>query len=101
MCTFPVGGPALVKAMMKLLGVDCGPVRPKYEKMIISHHQSLLAWSRSTQSPHYLLITLDNFTQAAPITKTDETIFDISQFYLWSSLVSPAGSKVCPSVGLM
>ena len=36
----------------------------------------------SSQSPHYLLITLDNFTQAAPITRTDETIFDISQFYL-------------------
>ena len=38
--------------------------------------------SPSPRSPHYLLITLDNFTQAAPITRTDETIFDISQFYL-------------------
>jgi len=26
-----LGGPALVKAMMKLLGVDCGPVRMPLE----------------------------------------------------------------------
>ena len=72
-----------VRAVSLQWVVWCGLWTCDYEKMIISHHHSLLAWSRSTQSPHYLLITLDNFTQAAPITKTDETIFDISQFYLW------------------
>ena len=96
-----------VRAVSLQWVVWCGLWTCDYEKMIISHHHSLLAWSRSTQSPHYLLITLDNFTKAAPITKTDETIFDISQFYLWCGVVSPPGSKVlpawpvCPSVGLM